>query len=177
MKPITEFLEKDHRRLDTLFAAAGRDAEIALQPNGRFREGLLRHIGIEEKILLPALAGKIGAPLKLIEKLRLDHGALTNLFVPAPSREILNALVAILAPHNRLEEEPGGFYDACELLLAAEAQALVARMRAAPEVPLRPYSKRPEALEAAKRAMARAGFHWDEAAGKAAFQSGRNVAT
>lgn len=37
---------------------------------------------------------------------------------------------------------------------------LAAKLRAAPEVPLRPYSKRPEALAAAKRAMKRAGFDW-----------------
>jgi len=165
MGPITSFLAADHGRLDALMAESDRGVgEIGLEPFGAFREGLLRHIGMEEKILLPALLKCPGAPVKLAEKLRLDHGALTNLLVPQPTREILAAIRMILGPHNRLEEEPGGFYDACDSLLAAEADALTERMKAAPELPLRPYSRRPEALEAAKRAMARAGFRWEDVA-------------
>lgn len=164
MGPITEFLTADHARLDALTKRAGQ-GPLGLAAFGEFREGLLRHIGMEEKILLPALIGRPEAPVKLIEKLRLDHGALTNLLVPEPSREILAAMLAILGPHNRLEEEPGGFYDACDALLAGEADELTRRMKAAPELPLRAYSKRPEALAAAKRAMQRAGFDWEECVG------------
>ena len=160
--PITRYLIEDHRRLDRLFELASPDCEgVALEAFGSFREGLLRHIGMEEKVLLPALAGNPGAPVKLIDKLRLDHGALTNLFVPQPSRELLLAIRAILEPHNRLEEEPGGFYDACDTLLAPAAEAVTRKLLDFPEIPLRPYSRRPEALEAAKRAMGRAGFDWD----------------
>jgi hypothetical protein len=158
-RPITRFLESDHARLDALFAAASRGDRRAFDS---FREGLLRHIGMEEKVLLPALAGNPAAPKKLVEKLRLDHGALTNLLVPEPTPEILKAIAKVLMPHNKVEEEPGGFYDACDTLLAADADAIASRMKAAPELPLRPFSKRPEALEAAKRALKRAGFDWDE---------------
>lgn len=162
MGPITEFLTADHARLDALLTRAGLDPRaVALEPFGAFREGLLRHIGMEEKILLPALLGRPGAPAKLLEKLRLDHGALTNLLVPEPTPDILRAVRFVLEPHNRLEEEPGGFYDACDSLPAAQAGALTRKMRGAPELPLRPYSKRPQALEAAKRALARAGFDWE----------------
>lgn len=162
MGPITKFLREDHARLGALFDRAARAShDVDLEPFGAFRTGLLRHIGMEERIILPALLRRPGAPLKLAEKLRLDHGALTNLFVPQPSREILSAILSILEPHNRLEEEPGGFYDTSDSLLASEADALTQKMRASPEPPLRPYSGRPEALEAAKRAMRRAGFDWD----------------
>lgn len=162
MKPITEFLEKDHRRLDGLLQKAGaKPGAVDREPFGLFREGILRHIGIEEKILIPALEGLPGAPVELALKMRLDHAAIANLMMPEPTTEILAALVAVLTPHNELEEEPGGFYDACDALLTGRACEIVAAMRAAPAVPLRDYSKRPEALEAAKRAMSRAGFDWD----------------
>ena len=163
MGPIAAFLAKYHGRLDALLkkATAG-DAGIDLEAFGGFREGLLRHIGMEETILLPALLRCRGAPVKLTDKLRLDHGALANLMMPEPSREIVSAIRHILEPHNRLEEDPGGFYEACDTLLASQAETLTQKMRSAPEVPLRPYSKRPQALEAAKRAMARAGFNWKD---------------
>ena len=164
MGPISAFLTSDHGRLDRLLTeSVAGEGPLALPPFDEFREGLLRHIGMEETILLPAIMKKEGAPAKLLARLRLDHGALTNLLVPEPTRDIVKALVMILAPHNRAEEEPGGFYDACDGLVAAEAAALVAKMKAAPKLPLRPYSKRPEALEAAKRAMERAGYRWQDA--------------
>jgi hypothetical protein len=162
MGPIAEFLTKDHGRLDALLQEAGaKGDEVDLAPFGIFREGILRHIGMEEKILIPALARCPGAPVKLTEKMRLDHSAIANLMMPEPSRAVLAALRRILEPHNHLEEDPGGFYEACDALLAAQAEELTKAMRSAPEIPLRAYSKRPQALAAAKRAMARAGFDWD----------------
>lgn len=162
MGPIGKFLTADHERLDGLLKRARGDGKgVELEPFGIFREGLLRHIGMEEKILLPALLKVPKAPVQLAQKLRLDHGALTNLLVPRPSPEILRAIEFILKRHNPLEEAPGGFYDACDSLLLAQADGLTRRMRTAAEVPLRPYSKRPEALAAAKRALERAGYACD----------------
>lgn len=159
---IGKFLTADHVRLDGFLARARGDGQcVELEPFGIFREGLLRHIGMEEKILLPALIKAPKAPVKLAQKLRLDHGALTNLLVPLPSPEILRAIEFILKRHNPLEEEPGGFYDACDSSLVAQAEELTRKMRTAAEVPLRTYSKRPEALAAAKRALERAGYAWD----------------
>lgn len=160
---IGEFLAADHARLDGLLGRArGGGDGVELAPFGAFREGLLRHIGMEEKILLPAALRSPRPPSALAEKLRLDHGALTNLLVPEPTPELLRAIESILERHNPLEEKPGGFYDACDALPPADVKELVRRLRAAPEVPLRPYSRRPEALAAAKRAMTRAGHDWDD---------------
>lgn len=162
MGPISKFLTADHARLGDLLQRSSNGPGVDLATFGKFREGLLRHIGMEEKILIPALLRHAGAPIKLADKLRADHGALANLFMPEPTLNILAAIRCILEPHNRLEEDPGGFYDACDSLLAEEEDVLTKKMREAPELPLRPYSKRPEALEAAKRAMQRAGFDWDK---------------
>ena len=83
---IRSFLERDHARLDQLLARAGRDPEnIDMEAFGEFRRGLLKHIGMEEKILLPAIQRlRCGEPLAIAAKLRLDHGAIAALLVPTP---------------------------------------------------------------------------------------------
>ena len=74
-----------------------------------FRNGLLRHIGLEEKILLPAArAARSGEPLAIASKLQLDHGALSSLLVPTPTPAIVAVIRAILECHNLLEESPAG---------------------------------------------------------------------
>jgi len=51
-----------------------------------FRAGLLKHIALEEKILLPAAQRLNGAnPLPIAAKPRLNHGALAALLVPTPT--------------------------------------------------------------------------------------------
>lgn len=55
-KTIRSFRERDHERVDQLLARAGRDPEsIDMGSFGEFRRGLLKHIGLEERILLPAM--------------------------------------------------------------------------------------------------------------------------
>ena len=74
--PITDFLVKDHERLEgLLLSAVAQAGSVDQEMYDQFRSGLLRHIGMEEKILLPAaqrLRG--GKPLSIAAKLRLDHG-------------------------------------------------------------------------------------------------------
>ena len=87
MGPLRRFLTEDHQRLDRLLQAAlTDDHRVDAAAYHQFRAGLLRHIGMEEKILLPAaqrLRG--GEPLPLAAKLRLDHGALAALLMPTPT--------------------------------------------------------------------------------------------
>ena len=88
MGPLSGFFADDHRRLEALLdrAAAGPgpiDPELFEQ----FRAGLLRHIAMEEKILLPAVQrARGGTPLPIARQLRLDHGAIAALLVPTPTR-------------------------------------------------------------------------------------------
>ena len=49
---LRDLLERDHARLDGLLRAAGGNIDPVVYEE--FRAGLLRHIGLEEKILLPA---------------------------------------------------------------------------------------------------------------------------
>src|SRR5262247_2692795 len=105
-KIITEFLVEDHRRLDGLFQTAiARPGSIDDRVYPQFRAGLLRHIGMEEKILLPAVQRQRGGDsLPIAAKLRLDHGALASLLMPTPTSAILTSIQTILVDHNVLEE-------------------------------------------------------------------------
>jgi hypothetical protein len=124
-----------------------------------FRAGLLKHIGMEEKVLFPAARKQRGgAPLPSAAKLRLDHGALTALLVPSPTAPIVAAIRAILEAHNPLEEDPGGIYDQCEQLAGAEADEILRQLQNYSEVKVLPHVDTPFVMEATRRALARAGY-------------------
>jgi hypothetical protein len=158
--PIARLLAGDHERLDALLARAfATRGTVDREAYDAFRRGLLRHIGMEEKILLPAVQrARGGAPLPAAAALRLDHGALAALLVPSPTPAIGNALHTILAQHNAREEGPDGIYAVCEQLLGAEVETLAAALRAAPEVPVHPHVDSALVAEATRRAVARAGY-------------------
>jgi hypothetical protein len=106
---IYRYLADDHRRLDALLERAMSDPEnIDGAAYAQLRSGLLKHIGMEEKTLLPA-AQKLrgGEPLPVAPRLRHDHGALAALLVPTPTRPVMAAIQAILRVHNPIEEDPG----------------------------------------------------------------------
>ncbi|HUI27603.1 MAG TPA: hemerythrin domain-containing protein [Candidatus Kryptonia bacterium] len=156
--PITNLLTDDHRRLDALLERA----ELDRGAYAEFRAGLLRHIAMEEKILLPAAQqARGGEPLPIAARLRRDHGALAALLVPSPTAKILAAIRFILTDHNAVEEAPGGVYDVCEQLAADAAEELLGRLRGRPEVPMTANVDGPRIMEAARRALARAGYELD----------------
>ena len=162
-KPLYQFFETDHRRIDALLDEATKVAgEIRQDTYHLFRTGLLKHIKMEEKILFPAAQkANGGTPLPLQAQLRLEHGALTSLMVVPPTPEVVKVLRHVIAEHDLKEEAPGGMYDACEKLTREETQSLLAQLAEATEVPVHPYNKADYALGAAKRALARAGFDFD----------------
>jgi hypothetical protein len=131
-----------------------------------FRRGLLRHVAIEEKILLPAAQrARGGDPLALAARLRLDHGAIAALLVPTPTPAIVATLRHILTAHNALEEEPGGLYAVCDDLLAGDADAIVGKMASYPDVPMSPHNDGPGVMAALRRALERAGYRLRDDAG------------
>lgn len=160
---ITDFLAADHDRLDGLLQRAlVRPGEVDLDHFGQFREGLLRHIAMEEKILLPAAReARGGEPLPVARRLRIDHGAITSLLVPTPTPELVAELRSILGPHNVVEEEPGGLYEACDGLLAPRAGELVERMRAYPPVKVNRYQDGPNVQRTAASALAASARQFD----------------
>lgn len=160
---IHRYLAGDHERLDALLDRAMSDPEnIDAEAYAQFRSGLLKHIGMEEKVLLPA-AQKLrgGEPLPVAAKLRLDHGALVALLVPTPTPRVIAALRAILKLHNPIEEDPGGMYETCEELAGAEVDEILRQLQKAPDVRVLPHVDSSFVMEAARRALARAGYELD----------------
>ena len=139
---IHRYLADDHARLDSLLERATlRLGNIEESAYAEFRAGLLKHIAMEEKVLLPA-AQRLshGRTLHVASKLRLDHGALAALLVPTPTAAIIEAIRCILSAHNAIEEGPCGLYDQCEELAGTEAGAILDALRNAPEVRLAPHT-------------------------------------
>lgn len=160
--PITHFLAEDHRRLEQLLQTTLASADhVAQGTYDRFRAGLLRHIGMEEKILLPAAQRwNEGRPLSIAAKLRLDHGAIAALLMPAPTAGIIAALNAILGQHNVIEEGPEGLYNMCDTWADPEIERVMAKLHAAPEIAVLPHSNSPSVLDAVRRAVKRAGYEY-----------------
>ena len=158
--PVTDFLVKDHQRLEGLLQQAVAHAgHVDQAAYDQFRAGLLRHIGMEEKILLPAaqrLRG--GEPLSIASKLRLDHGALATLLMPTPTASIVASIRGILKEHNVLEEGPGGLYEICDELAGSEAPQLLAKLQTAPELKVLPHSDSPQVMDSLHRVLERAGY-------------------
>ena len=157
------FFSADHRRLDALLKRSiAEPGRVDLAPFGEFRAGILRHIGMEEKVLFTAAReAREGEPLEFAARLRVDHGAIAALLVPTPTPALVAEILSVLVPHNRREEEPGGVYDACdEALGLAEAARLVEELRAFPEPPLKPYNEGPGVQKHIEENLALARRQW-----------------
>jgi len=159
MGPIARYLADDHARLAALLTRGATDPAAYAD----FRKGLLRHIGMEEKILFPAAQrARGGEPSPAADRLRLDHGALTALLVPTATPAIRAALRGILERHNVLEEGPDGIYVACERLAGDDGATLLTSLRAFPEVPVNPHVDSDLIEGATRRALARAGYAFED---------------
>ena len=157
---VYRYLADDHRRLEQLLDRSTRDpSRIDTAAYLEFRAGLLRHISMEEKILLPAARAALGGkPPPLAAVLRLDHGALAGLLVLTPTLTIINAIRTILAAHNPKEEGPDGIYSQCEGLPGFNADEILPRLQKAPSVAMADYIDSPLALASARNAIDRAGY-------------------
>lgn len=133
---ITDYLVADHQRLHVLLARAARGPKLDAVAFETFRAGLLRHIAIEEKLLLPAARrARNGVPIERAHRLRIDHGALGSLLVPSPDLALCAEIAQLIETHDVIEEGPGGVYAECEALIGEPAsRELAERARAFPEV-------------------------------------------
>lgn len=129
-------MTRDHERLDALLARSDADpARIDGEAFAAFRAGLMRHIAMEEKVLLPeAKRLRGGEPLPIARQLKADHAALASLLVPSPTYATVATIRGVLAEHNPLEEGDAGMYAACEALIGSDAERVLDAMRAVPPV-------------------------------------------
>jgi hypothetical protein len=120
--------------MDVLLGRAQRpDGTIDAAVYGEFRQALLRHIAMEEKVLLPdARRRRDGEPLPIAKALRRDHGEIASLLVPSPSPALCARLRVVLLRHNPLEEGPDGLYAMCDWLAGDQAEEVVERLKAQP---------------------------------------------
>ena len=135
--PLSRLMAADHERLEALLERSVVDPKhFDVDAFEEFRAGLLRHIGIEEKILLAAARRwRGGEPLPEARLLRVEHGALASLLVPTPDHALVAEIRALLHSHDAREEGPGGLYETCERLADSEVSELLERVRTAPPVP------------------------------------------
>jgi hypothetical protein len=114
---IRAFLEADHRRLEALLdQATALTCESCLEAYEEFRAGLLKHIAMEEKILLSLAKEILGNHHPVAKRLSADHSLLATLLIPTPTPAIIEELWEILAEHNVLEEGDQGVYQDVERL-------------------------------------------------------------
>jgi hypothetical protein len=138
---IEAFLAADHARLGALLArATARPGTVDAEAFWAFRTGLLKHIGMEERILFPAARAALGGQsFTWARRLREDHGLLASLLVPTPTPERVARIIGILEAHDALEEGAGGAYADCEAALGAGVDAVLTRLELAPTPPPAPY--------------------------------------
>jgi len=159
MGAIAQFMAADHRRLETLLdRATATPGAITPDVFEQFRAGLLRHIALEEKILLPAIReARNGDPHPMAAQLRLDHGAIAAMLVPTPTTDSVARLRTLLDQHDEIEERDGGVYDNCDSILAPDAVELLQRLKTYPNVRTAPHVDGPLVEEHIEETLARAG--------------------
>jgi len=155
---IISYLVADHARLHTLLDRAMKTPELAPETFADFRRGLLRHIAIEEKVLLPAVRqARGGTPLDRAHELRIDHAALTSLLVPTPDLALCREILSLLAEHDAKEEGAGGIYEECDHCLNDDDLIdLAEQARAFPEVRVARHFDGPNVHRTAEGALASA---------------------
>lgn len=163
-KPLHDFFSKDHDRVDQLLVQATQNPEqIDLDKYNKFRVGLLTHIKMEENLLFPAAKeANDGKMLPNFKRFRLEHGALTTLVAVYPTKEVITVIKHVLEKHDEAEEKPGGMYDVCENLTKDRTRELLEEAKNMTAVPVHSPKKEKYVLEAAKRVLKRAGYHYDQ---------------
>lgn len=155
MGAIARLLEEDHDRLDELLARSVADPEhFDLESFGQFRSGLLRHIGIEEKLLMPLLREQGGEHAAMALTLREGHSALASLLVGPPDHALVKEILSILEDHNPLEEGEDGMYAIAERLLGDRLEETLEKVKNYPEVPAMPYRMSARVQRTAEGALA-----------------------
>lgn len=152
---ITDYLRSDHARLHELLQRAVALPELDQEAFSAFRRGLLRHIAIEEKVLLPAVRkARGGQAIDRAHELRIDHAALTSLLVPTPDLALCREILALISVHDEKEERVGGIYDECDRWLGTdELVALAEQARAFPEVRVARHFDGPNVHRTAEEAL------------------------
>ena len=154
------YLGDDHRRLDALFERAVANAQtcrcVRVRPIPRGPAKAHRHGGKSSSSRGTKAArwrAAAGRPEIAPRSRRLDcvaRAATDSAGDRGHSR--------ILRDHNPVEEDAGGIYDQCEEIIGAEVDEILRQLQNFPEVKVCHTSVAPFVIDAARRALARAGY-------------------
>jgi hemerythrin-like domain-containing protein len=143
MTTISNFLATDHKRCDSLFAAAesaasNGDWDVATNEFNRFRDAMLHHFAMEEEVMFPAFETRTGMKQGPTAVMRSEHRQMTGLFdsmADGLARKDSNAylgdadtLLIIMQQHNVKEEQM--LYRMADQALSDEVGEVLGRMRA-----------------------------------------------
>jgi hypothetical protein len=139
--PVYEYLAQDHDRLGQLLNRTLSNPEaIDTAAYEGFRAGLLRHVGLEERLLFPP-GRQLGddSVTAMINRLHQEHALFAAMLVPPPTVDLLTQLRELLDSHNAREEGPDGIYEVTERLAGETVDALAADLRAGAEARVAPH--------------------------------------
>lgn len=148
---ITELLAAEHRQIAEWQAQARAGDAESYQ---KFRGALLRHIGIEEKILILELRA-VGIEPPMAAQLKIDHSAFVGLLVPPPDDQIFDRISELSRLHDPLEEGEEGLYPLADRHLK-NIPEILERIAQAPIPPMLKNNPDERAYIAADRLYARA---------------------
>lgn len=155
---VTRLLAAEHAESQAkLRACVGPDGTVDLKRFDEFRHALLRHIAIEEKVLMPALTKALGKPPLFQNGLRKDHAGVAALCVPTPTREWVEDLRELLEHHQRVEEATGGFYALVDHHLGGDP-LLLDEVASFPALTLPDFVRGPKVRELLQEVLALTGI-------------------
>lgn len=138
---LTGQLTREHVELPALLPGCVLPGgAVDLRRFDEFRHRALRHLAIEELVLIPALARRLGHRPMFQNGLRKDHAAIVALCVPTPNPDWVKDLGELLAYHNAVEESPGGFYALLDALKLADDPRVTQAIEALPPLELPPFA-------------------------------------
>ncbi|NOR51851.1 MAG: hemerythrin domain-containing protein [Gammaproteobacteria bacterium] len=140
---ITDFMGDDHRRCDTIFAAAEEsvskgDWSLAEKNNRRFIDAMEHHFRMEEEFLFPRFEEVSGQTMGPTEMMRHEHQQMRQLFEQmnrAAASQLADdylgaseTLLILMQQHNAKEEQM--LYPMSDQVLAGEQDELINRLEA-----------------------------------------------
>ena len=132
--PLHRFFAADHRRLGALLSrSVSVPGQVDLVPFGEFRAGILKHIGMEEKVLFPAARRRARPPWPSPPACAWTTARSRRCWCPHRRRRSWRRSCPSSARTIAAKRSPAGIYDACdEAVGPAEAERLVEQLRSFP---------------------------------------------
>ena len=138
MNTIRELMSHDHRKCDDWFVAVERsmskaDWVEAEAEFGRFREAMLDHFSVEEKVLFPAFEERTGMRMGPTQVMRSEHEQMRQLIEAAAAAisgrdaedysGCAETLLIMMQQHNMKEENV--LYPMCDQHLSDQSVSLL----------------------------------------------------